>query len=249
MKPALAMLVVHLGLMGAPIAARAASPDIVLADFEGRDYGNWKASGEAFGPGPAQGTLPHQMTVSGYRGHGLVNSFYGGDRSTGTLTSPEFKIERRYITFLIGGGGWEGKTCMNLLVDGSVVRTATGPNTRPGGSEALETVLMGRGRSGRQDGANPDRRRRQRRLGTHQRGPDRPHRSQAARAAGRTAARVHDRQTLPQHPHPQRRAEAQGRRARRGAVGSAVRHRAGRRPARLVGVHRHVRRGAARRSR
>jgi len=116
--------------------ARAAD-DIVLADFEGKDYGDWTTTGEAFGPGPAQGTLPHQMPVTGFLGHGLANSFYGGDRSTGTLTSPPFAINRSYVSFLIGGGGFEGKTCMNLLVDSKVVRTATGPNTEPGGSEAL----------------------------------------------------------------------------------------------------------------
>jgi fructan beta-fructosidase len=119
-------------------AVQAAAPDIVLADFEGQDYGDWKTTGEAFGPGPAQGTLPHQMEVSGYLGHGLVSSFYGGDQSTGTLTSPVFTIQRAFIRFLIGGGGWEGKTCINLLIDGKVVRTATGPNKKPGGSEALE---------------------------------------------------------------------------------------------------------------
>lgn len=115
----------------------AAQPDLLLADFEGKDYGNWTATGTAFGPGPAQGTLPRQMSVSGYLGHGLVNSFYEGDKSTGKLTSPEFTLDRKFIGFLIGGGGWEGKTCLNLLVGGKVVRTATGPNTRPGGSEAL----------------------------------------------------------------------------------------------------------------
>src|SRR5579863_8859899 len=116
--------------------ARAAD-DIVLADFEGKDYGDWKTTGDAFGAGPAQGTLPGQMPVTGFQGHGLVNSFLGGDASTGTLTSPAFTISRPYITFLIGGGGFAGKTCMNLLIDGKVVRTATGPNTQPGGSEQL----------------------------------------------------------------------------------------------------------------
>jgi len=116
----------------------AAQPDIVIADFEGDTYGDWKTTGDAFGSGPAHGTLPGQMAVSGFEGKGLVNSFHGGDRSTGTLTSPEFRIERHYLRFLIGGGGWEGKTCMNLLIDGQVVRTATGPNTKPGGSEELE---------------------------------------------------------------------------------------------------------------
>ncbi|MFZ2642507.1 MAG: glycoside hydrolase family 32 protein [Verrucomicrobiia bacterium] len=123
----------------AMLSARAAD-DVILADFEGKDYGNWKTTGEAFGIGPAQGTLPRQMKVSGYLGHGLVNSFHGGDKPTGTLTSPEFKIERRYVRFLIGGGGWPDKTCMNLLVDGKVVRSATGPNVKPGGSETLEPV-------------------------------------------------------------------------------------------------------------
>src|SRR5271155_3741700 len=89
--------------------------DIVFADFEGDTYGDWKTTGSAFGSGPAHGTLPNQMQVTGFEGKGLVNSFNGGDRSTGTLTSPDFRIERRYFEFLIGGGGWEGKTCMNLV--------------------------------------------------------------------------------------------------------------------------------------
>ena len=115
----------------------AATEDIVVADFEGVSYGNWEAIGTAFGPGPARGTLPNQMTVSGYVGAGLANSFYGGDRSTGTLTSPPFQIERKYITFYIGGGKFAGRTCMNLIVDGRIARTATGWYDRPGGSERL----------------------------------------------------------------------------------------------------------------
>ncbi len=78
------------------------------------------------------------MAVSGFEGKRLVNSFLGGDDSLGTLTSGEFKLDHDYIAFLIGGGGYAGKTCVNLLVEGRVVRTATGPNTQPGGSEALE---------------------------------------------------------------------------------------------------------------
>lgn len=114
-----------------------AKPDIVLADFEGPTYGNWTTTGTAFGTGPVQGTLPNQMRVSGFQGKGLVNSFHGGDGSTGTLTSPEFTIERGYIGFLIGGGKNLQDTCMNLIVEGKIVRQATGPNDRPGGSEAL----------------------------------------------------------------------------------------------------------------
>ena len=115
-----------------------AQEPIVIADFEGSDYGAWKTSGDAFGNGPAQGTLPGQMHVDGFIGKGLVNSFIGGDAATGKLTSPPFKIERKFLTFLIGGGGWENTTCMNLVVDGRIVMTATGPNTEAGGTESLE---------------------------------------------------------------------------------------------------------------
>ncbi|MHC4750080.1 MAG: glycoside hydrolase family 32 protein [Planctomycetota bacterium] len=109
----------------------------LIADFESENYGNWQITGEAFGPGPARGTLPGQMDVTGFEGKRLVNSYYEGDDTTGTLTSPQFEIERKYINFLIGGGKNPGKTCINLLIDGKVVRTATGPNDQPGGSEEL----------------------------------------------------------------------------------------------------------------
>ena len=49
-----------------------------------------------------------------------------GDAATGTLTSPEFKIKRKYISFLISGGDYERDTCVNLLVHGKIVRSATG---------------------------------------------------------------------------------------------------------------------------
>jgi len=115
-----------------------AAGDLVVADFEQETYGTWAVEGEAFGSGPAKGTLPGQMAVGGFRGERLVNSFLNGDRATGTLTSPAFTIERGYLVFLIGGGGHAGQTCMNLLHNGEVVRTATGPNTQSGGSEELQ---------------------------------------------------------------------------------------------------------------
>jgi hypothetical protein len=78
-------------------AGGADQADLVMADFEGPDYGDWKVTGEAFGSGPARGALPQQMQVSGFLGNGLVNTYLGGDRSTGTLTSPPVKIERRFV--------------------------------------------------------------------------------------------------------------------------------------------------------
>ena len=111
--------------------------DILIADFEGRNYTGWEIAGTAFGSGPAQGTIAGQMSVSGFLGNGLVNSFLPNDGPTGRLTSHAFPIDRKFIRFLIGGGGYADKTCMNLLVDGKPVRTAVGPNVVGGGSEAL----------------------------------------------------------------------------------------------------------------
>ena len=130
-------LIILLSTFCSLAVGQGAAGDLLIADFEGDDWGAWKVTGEAFGPGPAHGTLPNQMPVDGFLGKGLVNSYHGGDGSTGTLTSPEFKIKRKFISFLIGGGKDPEKTCMNLLIDGKAVRNATGPNDKPGGSETL----------------------------------------------------------------------------------------------------------------
>ena len=81
------------------------------------------------------------MPVSGFKGKRLVNSYHGGDGTTGTLTSPAFKVKRKYVRFLIGGGGHAGKTCMNLVVDGKVgphrdraARRAASNSTRRSGT-------------------------------------------------------------------------------------------------------------------
>ena len=108
----------------------------VFEDFEKKTYEGWTLTGTAFGKGPSHGTEPGQQPVSGFAGHGLVNTFQGGDGPQGTATSKPFRIERRYIGFLIGGGNHPGKTCINLRVGGKVVRTATGKDR-----EALEPAV------------------------------------------------------------------------------------------------------------
>ena len=115
-----------------------ATEDILIADFEGDNYGEWKVTGEAFGAGPARGTLPNQKPVTGFLGRGLVNTYRKGDGSQGTLTSPDFKVERRYINFLVGGGFQPGDAGVNLLVEGKVVRAATGRSQTGDDTENLE---------------------------------------------------------------------------------------------------------------
>lgn len=112
------------------VAASACAQDITINTFEASTYGAWTTTGTAFGSGPALGTLAGQNPVTGYQGSRLVNTFLGGDASTGTLTSPPFAIQRNYIRFLIGGGNQRGKTCMNLIVNGQVVRSSVGMGDR-----------------------------------------------------------------------------------------------------------------------
>jgi hypothetical protein len=63
----------------------AAGDDILIADFEAGNYGDWKVEGTAFGSAPAKGTLSGQMEVTGFEGKGLVNTFLGGDGPKGKL--------------------------------------------------------------------------------------------------------------------------------------------------------------------
>lgn len=120
-------------------------PPILFEDFEAERLVGWTVEGETFRPGPTEGPVVWQRRLEGYVGRRLANSFHVvhdedgrllrerclRGRATGSLTSREFEIERDYITFYIGKGDIAGETCIDLLIDGEVVRTATGsPNAK-----------------------------------------------------------------------------------------------------------------------
>lgn len=111
-------------------------PSILFEDFERKDWGKWKVEGSAFGSGPTAGAgRATDQKLKGFQGTRLANSYPAqGDGAKGKLTSEPFQIERRFINFLIGGGNHmrpdgQIEAGMNLLVDGKVVRNATGSNT------------------------------------------------------------------------------------------------------------------------
>ena len=119
-------------------------PDILLADFESDDWGGWTVEGTAFGPGPARGALPGQAAITGYLGDGYASSFHGGDPALGRLISPPFTVQRRYLSFLIGGGRHTyygnndpGYVAVNLVHEGHIVRTAPRSQWAPDGSDHL----------------------------------------------------------------------------------------------------------------
>lgn len=106
-----------------------AADDLVISNFEGSTYGTWQASGTAFQKGPASGDLIRILEIENAPAGGVASSEIEGDGSVGTLTSPEFRIERPFISFLIAGGDYEIHNCLNLLVDGQIVKSATGWNS------------------------------------------------------------------------------------------------------------------------
>ncbi|MEW6745552.1 MAG: GH116 family glycosyl hydrolase [Planctomycetota bacterium] len=103
-------------------------PPELFASFEGKDYGNWRVEGSAFGSHPSPGTHPQQNRVSGFAGEGLVNTYLPDDSTTGRLISPAFTVTRDFINFLVGGGAHARETCIQLVIDGKVVAEATGKN-------------------------------------------------------------------------------------------------------------------------
>lgn len=104
----------------------------IFESFE-TGYDGWTIEGNAFGTAPAGGGHPDQTVVSGFLGSHLVNSYTIGDGGTGKLISPGFVAEKKYINFLISGGNSAALLSINLVVDGLVVKKATGSN-----SEALK---------------------------------------------------------------------------------------------------------------
>jgi non-lysosomal glucosylceramidase len=111
--------------------------EIVIDDFQKETYAGWDVEGTAFGSGPIlKSAIPGYQGDVGGPGKRVVNSHAAApgssvgekDQHTGKLTSRPFTIQRKCLSFWIGGGNNPGKTCVNLLVDGKVVSTATGRN-------------------------------------------------------------------------------------------------------------------------
>ncbi|WP_147463538.1 discoidin domain-containing protein [Cellulomonas triticagri] len=125
-----AMVLEHPVRVGGLAVPRPDPSDVVLADFEDTLPADWVAEGDAF-TAPSTGTSPGQGTVSGFLGKGLLNSYTpeAGDGATGTLTSPEFVVDRVALAALVGGGQHPGAEELRLVVDGEVVASATGENS------------------------------------------------------------------------------------------------------------------------
>jgi len=108
------------------LAGNAPAADLNIGRFGETNFGDWTLTGTAFDSGPLTVDQAAHWGIENARDQSVITSKQTGDGPTGSLTSPEFKIKRKYISFLVGGGDYEHDTCVNLLINGQVVRSAIG---------------------------------------------------------------------------------------------------------------------------
>ncbi|MBK4348660.1 discoidin domain-containing protein [Lacisediminihabitans changchengi] len=113
--------------VGGKVAATLDPSDDLITDFEHGIPSGWTATGTAFAS-TANSTPKGQGTVSGWLDDRFLDSWTddGGDGATGTLTSPDFTIDKTSLSFMIAGGKDLAKEALQVVVDGSVVASATG---------------------------------------------------------------------------------------------------------------------------
>lgn len=106
------------------------TPLLKNASFEGGAFDGWTVKGDAFGRAPSAWTDDLTRRVRGIDGARFATSYARGrDRDRGELLSPEFTITGDAISLLVAGGS-RAKTAVELLVDGRVVLSARGDQTR-----------------------------------------------------------------------------------------------------------------------
>ena len=100
----------------------------IFDDFE-NGLGKWQSTGKAFASAPTRGAHLNQAPLSGFVDEHLINSFSDDDKAIGSLLSKPFVIEKSSINFYIAGGKHPNKVGIQLIIDDSVVRSATGKNS------------------------------------------------------------------------------------------------------------------------
>lgn len=126
-----------------------ARKEVLFEDWSSGTYGKWVATGTAFGDKPQRvDQLPsymgpvHAGTTYVVNTHQTRNGedVVKADTHKGRLKSPEFKIDRKFINLRVGGGNHKDGTCVNLVVDGKIVRSVTGRNSNAMAWEALSVA-------------------------------------------------------------------------------------------------------------
>lgn len=121
-------------IFSAKPSSHTSGKNIVFEDFE-NGYGEWKTEGSAFGDRPLSEDYKTSHVVSNFSGKQYICSYHpykaegNPDDRTGSLSSPEFIIDSKYISFLVAGGNHKNKTCVNLQIGDKTVLSQTGFNS------------------------------------------------------------------------------------------------------------------------
>ena len=103
--------------------------ETIFEDFESGVYTNWTVTGDAFPTPRNRKNVYYPLSVNGFNGNYFAFSFGDThDEKQGKLSSSLFTIKKDYIKFLVGGGNTKGKTCINLIVNDSIIFSSNGDN-------------------------------------------------------------------------------------------------------------------------
>jgi len=104
--------------------------DIIVTDFE-QGYASWTNEGVSFGNSPFLISEGQNTVQGGYSKTGSAVASASSDPGvTGTLTSPEIRVEKRYLVFLFSASNSPDSVGIRLLRDGEEIMTKTGDGER-----------------------------------------------------------------------------------------------------------------------
>lgn len=93
-------------------------------DFETPALDGWEGTQQTFKVG---GVGDKELSgLRGHNGHGVLTSLGGDKRARGSLMSPEFILDGRRLSLLVGGGARKSRVGVELLVEGKAVESAYG---------------------------------------------------------------------------------------------------------------------------
>lgn len=102
-------------------------PAVLFEDWTKPGFAGWKVEGDAFGKNPIA-DVNGRPGVKSFRTEAGESNLVS-DARTGRLTSREFTIDRNFIQFQISGGNHPKTVYVGLMIDGKLVRSATGLQT------------------------------------------------------------------------------------------------------------------------
>ncbi|MEK6238926.1 MAG: hypothetical protein N2C14_29780, partial [Planctomycetales bacterium] len=121
------------GRPAGPISTLLPNGDLLITDFEENSFGRmrewgWTVEGDSFPRDLTHATRIMRRRVGTFLGRTFLSSYPDTDATTGKIVSPPFEIELNYVRFQMSGGEHPQRMCVNLVVDGKIMRTATGNN-------------------------------------------------------------------------------------------------------------------------